>query len=264
MNSPALTILQLTDLHILPNSENTLLGVRTEEYFHHVLDHAFKDGKYDVILLSGDLAQSPCEDSYNRILKTVEPYQLPVLCLPGNHDDFSLMQHLFDSPAIHCQKQIIFGNWQIILLNSQIIHSEFGHLTQSELDFLETCLSEHTQLFTLIAVHHHCVPSGSSWLDTMQIDNSDELLNIVKNHPIVKVITTGHIHQELHQKIGNTTILGTPSTCFQFALNSADFALDTQSPGYRTFQLYENGDMTTNVYRIDTPLEGLMLTSEGY
>ncbi len=259
-----LTILQLTDLHILPNPEDTLLGVKTEEYFHHVLDHAFKESKYDVILLSGDLTQSPCEESYNRILKIVESYQLPVLCLPGNHDDFPLMQHLFNTPTIHCQKQVIFGHWQIILLNSQIVNSEFGHLAQSELDFLQKNLKEYDQLFTFIAVHHHFMPSGSKWLDTMQIDNSNELLNIVKNYPNVKVITTGHIHQELHQKMGDITILGTPSTCFQFALNSADFALDTQSPGYRIIELYDNGDMTTNFYRIDIPLEGLILTSEGY
>jgi 3',5'-cyclic AMP phosphodiesterase CpdA len=88
--------------------------------------------KYDVILLSGDLAQSPCEESYNRILKIVESYQLPVLCLPGNHDDFPLMQHLFNTPTIHCQKQVVFGHWQIILLNSQIVNSEFGHLAHSD------------------------------------------------------------------------------------------------------------------------------------
>ena len=264
MNLPIISILQLTDLHILPNAEDTLLGVQTEDYFHRVIDHAFKERKYDAILLSGDLAQSPCVESYTRILKTVAPYQLPVLCLPGNHDDFSLMQHLFNHPSIHCQKQVILGNWQIILLNSQILQSERGHLASSELHFLETCLNEHSALFTLIAVHHHCVPSGSKWLDTMQIDNSGELLNIVKNHANVRVITTGHIHQELHRKIGNITILGTPSTCFQFALNCVDFALDTQPPGYRIIQLHHNGNITTNVYRIDTLLEGLNLDYQGY
>ncbi len=37
MKSPCLSILQLTDLHVLPTPESTLLGVKTEHYFWHTL-----------------------------------------------------------------------------------------------------------------------------------------------------------------------------------------------------------------------------------
>ena len=81
MKSPCLSLLQLTDLHILPTLESTLLGVKTEHYFRAVLAHAFKQrAAYDLLLLTGDLAQSPCSASYDRILKTVEEYNTPTLC----------------------------------------------------------------------------------------------------------------------------------------------------------------------------------------
>ena len=55
MKSPCLSILQLTDLHVLPTPESTLLGVKTEHYFHTVLAHAFEQlTQYDVLLLYGD------------------------------------------------------------------------------------------------------------------------------------------------------------------------------------------------------------------
>ncbi len=265
MKSPSLSLLQLTDLHVLPTFESTLLGVKTEHYFHAVLAHAFaQKSDYDLILLTGDLAQSPCTASYERILQKIETYKIPTLCLPGNHDDFPLMQKILNTSQVSCHKQTILGKWQIIMLNSQIIGSEAGRLKPSELEFLEKCLQEKNDLFTLIAVHHNCLPTGSTWLDTMTIENSQAFLDIVARYPNVRVITNGHIHQEMDKKFGDVSIFGTPSTCFQFALNSADFAMDRTPPGCRTIDLYDDGSVKTKVYRIDTPLSELELHAAGY
>ena len=265
MNSPYLSLLQLTDLHIFPAPEITLLGINTEYYFNRVLQHAFMQSiDYDAILISGDLAQSPCRSTYQRLLHQIEEFNLPTMCLPGNHDDFELMQEVLDTPLVSCKKQVIFGCWQLVILNSQILKSEGGYLEQTELDFLEKCLAENTSLFTLIATHHNCLPSDSKWLDTMQISNSDEFLAIVARYPNVKVITTGHIHQEMDKKFGDVAVYGTPSTCFQFAKNSVDFAMDRTPPGYRIIKLHDNGEVTSEVHRIDTVLSELEITSEGY
>ena len=265
MNIPHLSVLQLSDLHVLPEREDKLLGVKTESYFHSVLNHAFEQRKnYDLLLLSGDLAQSPCEKSYTRILQKVQQYDLPTRCLAGNHDDFALMQKIFNTPKVTCEKQTIFGQWQIVTLNSQIIGSEKGLLAQNELDFLEKVLSENTNLFTLIAVHHNCLPTGSAWLDTMTIQNSDEFLNIVAKHKNVKVITTGHIHQELQKQFGDVLVLGTPATCFQFTPNSEHFSMDRTPAGYRIFDLFNDGSVSTTVHRLDTSLQELELDAAGY
>jgi Icc protein len=265
MKIPYLSVLQLSDLHILPEFEDKLLGVATEHYFHTILNHAFEQRKnYDLLLLSGDLAQSPCEQSYTRILEKVQKYHLPTLCLAGNHDDFSLMQQIFNSQKVNCKKQTIFRNWQILMLNSQILGSTAGNLAQTELDFLEKALSENANLFTLIAVHHNFLPTGSAWLDTMMIQNSNEFLEIVGQHKNVKVITTGHIHQELHAKFGDVFVFGTPSTCFQFAENSEHFSMDRTPPGYRILDLFENGDISTTVRRLDNFLDELQLDAAGY
>ncbi len=266
MTASSLSLLQVTDLHLFPSPEITFLGVNTEYYFHRVLKHAFAQPgvRYDILLISGDLAQSPSTATYQRILHKMEEYHLPTLCLPGNHDDYALMQAVLATPLVNCRKQAIFGHWQLILLNSQIIHSEGGYLEQSELDFLETCLKAHPHLFTLIATHHNCLPSDSAWLDTMQIQNSDEFLALVAKYPNVRVITTGHIHQQMDKQFGDIAVLGTPSTCFQFAKDSANFAMDRTPPGYRIIHLHDNGDVTSTVHRIDTLLTELEISSEGY
>ena len=265
MKSPCFSLLQVTDLHILSTTESVLLNVQTERYFHAVLEHAFNfRADYNAILLTGDLAQEPCVASYERILHKMESYQLPVLCLAGNHDDYPLMQQILNTEQVNCHKQTCVGNWQIIMLNSQIVGSESGRLEQTELDFLEACLTEKSDLFALIAVHHHCLPTDSVWLDTMQIENNQAFLDIVARYPNVRVITNGHIHQEMDKKFGDVLVFGTPSTCFQFALNSANFAMDRTPPGYRTLDLYDDGAVTSTVHRLDTPLHELELDVSGY
>ncbi len=265
MNEPCLSLLQITDLHVLPTPEDKLLGVQTERYFYAVLAHAFEQRKkYDLLLLTGDLAQLPCEASYQRILQKVESYKIATRCLAGNHDDYALMQRIFNTSQINCHKQTCFEKWQIITLNSQIIGSEKGRLAQSELDFLESSLQEKSDLFTVIAFHHNCLPTHSAWLDTMQIENSEEFLKIVARYSNVRVIVNGHIHQEMDEKIGDIAVFGTPSTCFQFALNSVDFCMDRMPPGYRIIDLYDDGSVSTSVQRIDSTMEELELSSAGY
>ena len=103
-----LSILQITDLHIQPNLEDHFLGINTEHYFHRVLELAFsKEPSIDLILLTGDLAQDPCLASYQRILNRLNAVNTPGIFLPGNHDDYPLMQQVFNTPKMTCQKQTV-------------------------------------------------------------------------------------------------------------------------------------------------------------
>ena len=71
---------------------------------------------------------------------------MPVLCLPGNHDDLDLMQALLNERNISCAKQRVFHHWQMIGLNSQIPSEPGGYLAESELAFVKVALEEHTRI----------------------------------------------------------------------------------------------------------------------
>ncbi|NOT11681.1 MAG: 3',5'-cyclic-AMP phosphodiesterase [Methylococcaceae bacterium] len=260
-----LSLLQITDMHILPRPEDTLLGINTNYYFNAVLAAAFAERPhYDLILLTGDLAQEPCPASYQQILNSLLPYQTHCVCLPGNHDDYSLMQQVLNTDQISCNKQVFIGNWQLICLNSQIPGSPGGRLANEELIFLEQCLTDNPDVPTLIAFHHHCLETNSTWMDTMTITNSQAFFSIIKNYSQIKAITTGHIHQVMDTTINTIRVFGTPSTCFQFKPKSRDFGLDTIGPGYRTLDLYNDGRIESTVIRLQEPLKGLQLNSQGY
>ena len=260
-----LSILQITDLHILPGLDETFLGINTEYYFHAVLELAFAEHHhFDLILLTGDLAQHPSPASYQRILNSLEVHNTPCICLPGNHDDYQLMQQIFNTGLVSCKKQIFLGNWQLICLNSQIPGEPGGRLSKEELLFLEDCLIGNPNHHALIAVHHHCLETKSAWMDTMIIENSQELLAIINQYPQTKAITTGHIHQDMDITIGGVRVLGTPSTCFQFKPESKTFSLDTTAPGYRLIKLYEDGRIESGITRLSEQLSGLQIDTQGY
>jgi Icc protein len=263
--STPLVVLQLTDTHFLAEAHQDMLGINTEKYFLNVLEHAFaNDQHYDVMVLSGDLAQAPCIESYQRLRDHLLALPLPVLCLPGNHDDFNLMQALLNTGNLSCAKQHVFKHWQIICLNSQIPEEQGGHLASSELALLKQALEEYPEHHALIAVHHHCLPTHSAWLDTMIIQNSDALLELLRDYPQAKMIVTGHIHQVLTQHHHHLQIFGTPSTCFQFTPNSPLFSVDKTAPGYRTLSLYPDGTFTTGISRLAQELHELKLDGKGY
>ena len=260
-----LSLLQITDLHILPDLDQSFLGINTEHYFSAVLELAFAENPhYDLILVTGDLAQHPCAASYQRILNTLEAYKTPCICLPGNHDDYELMQQIFNTNLVSCRKQHLFENWQLICLNSQIPGAPGGRLSKQELLFLEDCLINHPYHHALIAVHHHCLETNSAWMDTMMIENSRDLWAIIDHYPEVKAVTTGHIHQIMDSAVGTVRVLGSPSTCFQFKPESKGFSLDTAAPGYRRMNLSAEGQIESAVIRLSEPLSGLQLDTPGY
>lgn len=258
------TILHVTDSHILASPTATVLGINTAHYFQEVIQHAFSAHHFDLILLTGDLAQDPCVASYQFIKDILEPYNTVCICLPGNHDDYDVMQQVFSSENITCRKHLLLDKWQLISLNSQIIGAEGGFLSNQELVFLEHCLMNNVNHYALIAAHHHCVETESSWMDTMIIKNREQLFSAIQGYPQVKAIAHGHIHQSGESNMAGVKIMGTPSTCYQFKPKAKEFSLDDALPGYRIISLYNNGDIKSEVIRLTEPLTGLQMYIHGY
>ncbi len=258
-------ILHLTDLHILARAGDTMLGIDTEYYFRRTLDQAHAEhGQFDLILLTGDLAQDPSTESYRRIRQHLQAYATPCLCLPGNHDDLNLMLNSLNEGWIGCDKHRLLGDWSIVCLNSQKPQSPVGRLANEELEFLERTLQSDGERPTLIAMHHPCIASGSEWLDTMRIENSDVFIALLKRFPQVKAVICGHLHQPIDAKVDEVSMLVTPSTCFQFTPNTEEFSIDRCSPGYRLIELGEDGRIQSRCHRIPEPLTELNTSAHGY
>jgi Icc protein len=93
----------------------------------------------------------------------------------------------------------------------------------------------------LVCLHHPPVKMGSRWLDTVGLANADEFLARASASGNVKLALFGHVHQQSDTQHNGITIIGTPSTCRQFAAGSDTFAVDDNPPAYRRVTLYTDG-----------------------
>ncbi len=262
-NKP-LTLLQFSDLHLLANPKDTLIGINTEESFLSVV-HSARERCWppNLILLTGDLAQDPLISTYQRLKSHLHKLKSPCYCLPGNHDK-PLMAEVLNGQNVSCEKSIRLGNWKVICLDSTVPNVEGGRLSDTTLERLNNDLQDDPDTHILIALHHHPIPIGCIWLDTMVLENGEQLFSILRKFPQVKAVICGHIHQEMDYIHHNIRLIGTPSTCFQFKQNVQEFALDQKSAGFRPLKLYPDGSIETWVERLSKLPNGLNLTSSGY
>jgi Icc protein len=258
----SLRLLQLTDTHLYASPAGSLLGVNTLASFRQVVDAALERGPYDLVLVTGDLVHDSSAEGYAHLIGEVGRFGVPVHCLAGNHDEAEAFARHLGRDGVSAPKRVAAGAWQIVLLDSTIPGEEGGHLGAAELDVVRGALEDGRHL--LVCMHHQPVPVGSAWIDTMAIDNGEELLDLVAGREQVRGLLWGHVHQEFDSRRGALRLMATPSTCIQFAAGQTDFAVDNRAPGFRVLELHADGGITTEVVRLEEIPAGLDIASAGY
>jgi Icc protein len=151
---------------------------------------------------------------------------------------------------IFAHKQLLAGNWLIVLLDSTVAGESGGQLSAAQLEFLDASLRANASRHALVCLHHQALPAGSEWIDQLGLAQSERLTDTLKSHPNVRAVLWGHVHQQAHQRIDGIEWMSTPSTCVQFKPGSKTFALDDLAPGYRRIELHADGSIVTEVHRL--------------
>ncbi|MFQ5635518.1 MAG: 3',5'-cyclic-AMP phosphodiesterase [Gammaproteobacteria bacterium] len=253
--NPATTVLRLlhlTDPHLHAQADARMRGVNTYDTFRSVVEHAMADtARPDAILATGDLVQDETRAGYERFRHVLEPFGIPVYCLPGNHDAPPLMAEVLGDPPFRVCGAIEHDDWRLILLDTHLHGNDGGRLDDSQLRQLERQLARQPAKHVLVCMHHHPVPMGSRWLDGVALQHPDDFLAIVDRSSHVRGIVWGHVHQASDRRRRGVRLLSTPSTCSQFLPNSDGFAADTRGPGFRWLNLRPNGTIETEVVWLD-------------
>jgi Icc protein len=249
----ALKILHVTDPHLYADAHTEIYGVQTDASCRAVIQQAFADAQWkpDAVLVTGDVVEDCSRKGYERFRSIFAPLNVPILCLPGNHDDPSLMQQMLNQENFSFCGFRDFDRWRLILLNSHVGGDDGGVVSDSELQRLEQALENCDDRFALVAVHHQPIPIGSPWLDGVGLRNGPDLMRVVENYAQARVVVWGHVHQAIDWQQGNLTMLCTPSTCAQFTPDTEKCVMDTRPPGFRCLDLEENGDINTKVRWLD-------------
>lgn len=245
----AVRLLQVTDPHLFGDESRRIYGVQTAVSLRKVLEEAFKPGtpRPLAILATGDIADDHSAAAYANFRRAVEPYGLPVFCLPGNHDEPSLMTHLVNHSGVQYGGTAEFGDWGAVFIDTHVPNRPEGRVSAQELARLHKSLVRFGDRPTMVGLHHPPLPVGSAWLDGVGLRNADEVLAVINRHPSVRLMLCGHVHQEFEQRHGNALVMTTPSTCAQFTPGTERCVMDMKPPGYRWLELRPDGTVHSEV-----------------
>ena len=245
----ARAVLQISDTHLHAAADSRMRGVTTYETFLAVLEHALRDARWppDVILATGDIVQDESRAGYLRFRDSLERFGIPVLSIPGNHDDPKLMSELLNTGPFQLGGELRLGSWSLIMLSTFLAGEDAGGLGPARLSGLRKALEAHAGQHVLVCMHHHPMPMGSAWLDGVALRDAPDFLRIIDANPHVKAVLWGHVHQASDRQRNNVRFLSTPSTCSQFLPGSDFFALDDRPPGLRWLELFADGRIKTAV-----------------
>jgi 3',5'-cyclic-AMP phosphodiesterase len=253
----ALRLIQFTDPHLYGSETETLRGIATLPALKAALADAQQSSAWppDVVLVTGDLVQDD-PSGYAHIRRVFGQLGLPVLCIPGNHDDPAVMRRELRVDPFTVGGTRDFGAWRIVLLDSALPGSASGRLSDEMLAQLDDALRTAGGRHCLVTLHHHPVAMSSRWLDRVGLENAEEFFNVVDRYDNVRAIVWGHVHQAYEGTRKNVRMIATPSTCAQFVPRADEFAVDRRPPAYRTLELQSDGSLVTEVVWVEKRVAG--------
>lgn len=258
-------LIQITDCHLGPLKSESLLGLNTDQSLADVLQLIERhEPEFEHLLCTGDIASAGHADCYQRFARLLrEHFSQPISWLPGNHDSAEIMAK--QASLLDIEYRLVkTDHWLIVLLDTSVPGQVYGQLAASELDFLHHQLENHRDKHVMVCLHHQPVPVGSAWIDQYIVRNADAFFTMVDAFPQVKIVTWGHVHQDFRSQRLGMTLLATPSTCVQFKPLCEDFTVDTAMPGYRWYELNDDGSFTTGVVRVTDKQYVIDYKSAGY
>src|ERR1019366_3223587 len=153
-------IAQISDLHI--KSPDTLAYGRVDtasalERCVAALNE-FKP-RPDLVVISGDLADTPTAEEYEHLKRLMVPLRLPFVGIPGNHDSRELMRAAFPSAAYAfssgpLNQRVEVGGLDLVLLDTSVPGKPHGELDAPTMQWLDATLATAPDRSALVFLHH--------------------------------------------------------------------------------------------------------------
>lgn len=179
----------------------------------------------DLVLLTGDLVDDGTASQYDRLLELLGGLRIPVLPIPGNHDDRRQLRNRFptilpsgsDDEPIDVVHDV--GPIRVVALDTTIPGRHDGDLTDRQLVWLDEQLGRAPERPTIVAQHHPPISSGIVWMDEMcGFAATDREAVVLGRHRHVEAVVSGHLHRSLQRRYAGTLSITCPSTAGALAL----------------------------------------------
>jgi 3',5'-cyclic-AMP phosphodiesterase len=209
-------IAQISDLHIKPVGELTSGRVDAAGDLTRCIKqlNRFRP-RPDLVVISGDLVDSPLKGSYDHLIHLLAPLEIPFAAIPGNHDDRELMRAALPDP--------------LYAEGGGAMHSlrPAGplELDAASLAWLDAALGASTIRPALVFLHHPPFATGIGHMDEQNLRNGDDLAAVLRKYPRTRLLAMGHVHRAT-----TTQFAGIPATICPAPNHAVTLDLDAHLP----------------------------------
>lgn len=219
MPSRPVCIAQISDLHIKPPGALAYGRVDTAKALERcVIALNELNPAPDLVVISGDLADTPAVEEYEHLGRLLALLRLPFAGIPGNHNSRDLMRAAFPQADYAfvsgpLNQRIEIKGLDLLLLNSSVPGSPHGTLEVATLQWLDATLASLPDRPALVFLHHPPFKTGIWHMDRQNLLNAGEFAPVVRRHPRVRLIATGHVHRATFSMFAGvpTTICPAPN-----------------------------------------------------
>ena len=226
-------IAQFSDTHIKPKGRLAYNKVDTASMLAKAVAHLQTlPQQPDLLVITGDLVDQGHPEEYSHLNEILAPIGIPLLLIPGNHDDRKVMLDAFpnvlvkpDTDFWHFSYQK--PNWPIRIIGLDTVNAgqSSGLLCQERLDWFASVLDKDQETPTLVMMHHPPFITGIGHMDDIGLEGREAFADIVRRHSNIELITCGHLHRNIRSLVGGRSVMTAPSTAhtvqFDIARNAA-------------------------------------------
>lgn len=249
-------IAQISDTHIRLPGELVEGRVDTFAYLTICIDRInVVPRPPDLVIVSGDLADSGSADVYRRIQRELDRLSMPYFVMPGNHDLRAPMREVFGvTPALpassngHLQYAIDLPQLRILCLDTLDEGKEGGWLCSDRLEWLRDALATGDKQ-VLIFLHHPPFDCGIPGMDAIKLGNPQALAEALAEHSHIIGLASGHVHRSVFTRWAGLPACICPSPAHQIHLdmnNNAPVSWTLEAGGFLLHRV-EDGILTTHV-----------------
>ena len=243
-------VAQLSDTHLLADPTARYGGHNTTDNLAAVVE--LLPAGIDVMVVTGDVAEDRSHEAYRRALSLTAGRARHRYFLAGNHDDPDAMREVF-GPVQPLRMVDISDGWTMALVDSHWAGHEEGRVTNETLARLRDELARVT---TNVVVCLHHPPISPCENRACGLSEREALLEVVQDGP-VRLVLSGHVHQQFDTRHNGIRFVGAPSTFRQLRHGGDPHYTDTlEPPAVQVFELSADGGVRCQVIRAGGGLDG--------
>lgn len=211
MAPPAQVLLaHLTDVHTVGDGLDDKLHVdNNARLAAAVASIAAEYPAMNAVLATGDLAAWGREGDYRKLVELMSPLDVPILPLPGNHDDRNGLRSTFPgvpwADAEHASWVTDVAGVRLIGLDSTLPGEPGAAFDEEREAWLRAVLAGRSTVPTILALHHPPFRTGVDWMDRAGFVGLDRFVEVVAENPVDRIVC-GHLHRPI-----TTTVAGVPT-----------------------------------------------------